>query len=92
MGDATLIVAGDIKKDEVLKKITELFGPIIGLKEEWASQGATAGELDMSVYTYRDHVSGSIPVSTGWIGGPPARITEETDAVVVVVTVKSSRR
>jgi len=25
---ATLIVAGDIKKDEVLKKITELFGPI----------------------------------------------------------------
>lgn len=25
---ATLIVAGDIKKDEVLKKVTELFGPI----------------------------------------------------------------
>jgi len=26
--NATLIVAGDIKKDEVLKKVTELFGPI----------------------------------------------------------------
>lgn len=26
--NATLIVAGDIKKDEVLKKITEVFGPI----------------------------------------------------------------
>ena len=32
---------------------TEIFGPIIGLKEEWEEQGATAAELDFSAFRYR---------------------------------------
>ena len=31
----------------------ELFGPIIGLKEEWEAQGATPEELDFSAFRYR---------------------------------------
>ncbi len=62
---------------------TELFGPLIGLKEEWAAQGATPEELDMSLYTYRDHVSGFVPVSTGWMGGPAPMILEETEAHII---------
>jgi len=58
---------------------TELFGPIVGLKQEWAAQGATPQELDMSAFRYRRHMSGSVPVSTGWIGGPPSQILEETE-------------
>ncbi|HUS57307.1 MAG TPA: hypothetical protein VM141_01535 [Planctomycetota bacterium] len=29
---------------------TEIFGPLLGLKEEWAAQGASAAELDMSAW------------------------------------------
>lgn len=62
---------------------TEIFGPIIGLKEEWAAQGASAAELDMSAFAYRRHMNGAVPVSTGFIGGPPEQILEETDEYVL---------
>ena len=29
---------------------TEIFGPIVGLKEEWLEQGATPEELDFSAF------------------------------------------
>ena len=37
---------------------TELFGPLIGLEEEWRAQGASAEELDLSAFDfyYVDHV------------------------------------
>ncbi len=58
---------------------TEIFGPLIGLKEEWADQGATPGELDLTAFSYRAPMRGGIPVNTGWIGGEPEQILEETD-------------
>jgi uroporphyrinogen-III decarboxylase len=58
---------------------TEIFGPLIGLKEEWAAQGATPEELDLSAYKFRAPMRAGIPVSTGWIGGEPEVILEETD-------------
>lgn len=58
---------------------TEIFGPIIGLKEEWEEQGATPEELDFSAFRYRDVQRGGVPVSTGWIGGPPTVVLEETE-------------
>ena len=58
---------------------TEIFGPIIGLKEEWEEQGATPEELDFSAFRYRDGQRGGVPVSTGWVGGPPAVVLEETE-------------
>ena len=62
---------------------TELFGPIVGLKEEWAAQGATPEELDMSCYRYRRHMNGGVPVSTGYRGGVAPEILEETDEYVI---------
>jgi len=61
----------------------ELFGPIVGLKEEWVAQGATPEELDMSCYRYRRHMNGSVPVSTGMIGGDKPEIVEETDEYII---------
>jgi uroporphyrinogen-III decarboxylase len=57
---------------------TELFGPIIGLKEEWEAQGATPAELDFSAFRYRCHESGGVPVNTWFRGGRPEEVIEET--------------
>ena len=61
---------------------TEIFGPIVGLKEEWAAQGATPQELDMSAFRYRQALNGSIPVNTGWLGGQE-EILEETPEHII---------
>ena len=58
---------------------TEIFGPLIGLKEEWAAQGATPEELDLSAFKYRAPMRARIPANTGWIGGEPEVVLEETD-------------
>lgn len=58
---------------------TEIFGPIIGLKEEWEEQGATPEELDFSAFPYRCEARGSIPVRTGRCGGHPEVLLDETD-------------
>ncbi|MDY7011792.1 MAG: hypothetical protein SVV80_13730, partial [Planctomycetota bacterium] len=47
----------------------EIFGPMPGLKEEWAEQGASPGELDFSAFRYRRAMEGYVPVNTGWMGG-----------------------
>lgn len=57
---------------------TELFGPLVGLKEEWEEQGATPQELDFSAFRYRCPMTAAIPVSTGWLGGAPRVTLEET--------------
>ncbi|HUT60436.1 MAG TPA: uroporphyrinogen decarboxylase family protein [Phycisphaerae bacterium] len=63
---------------------TEIFGPIVGLKEEWAAQGASAAELDFSAFRYRDGEFGTVPVQTNWLGGEE-RILEETDEHVLAL-------
>jgi len=62
---------------------TEIFGPMPGLKEEWAAQGATPEELDLSAFRYRRPMNGGVPVSTGWLGGRQEEILEETDDMVI---------
>ncbi len=57
---------------------TEPFGPLLGLKEEWAAQGAAPEELDMSAFRYRRPQYGHVPVNTGWHGGPEEEILETT--------------
>lgn len=61
----------------------ELFGPLIGLEEEWRRQGATEDEINMSAFDW-DYV----PVvqcggQTGVFGGLPERILEDTDEHVI---------
>jgi hypothetical protein len=58
---------------------TEIFGPIIGLKEEWEEQGATPEELNFSAFTYRCEMRGRIPVQTGRLGGHKPYVIEETE-------------
>ena len=59
---------------------TEIFGPILGLKEEWEEQGATPEELDFSAFTYRCEARGSVPVNTGRNGGYPERVLQKRAA------------
>ena len=61
----------------------ELFGPLIGLEQEWRSQGASENELDMTAFDW-DYV----PVvdcggNTGLFGGQEKRIIEETDEHII---------
>lgn len=58
---------------------TEIFGPLLGLKEEWEEQGATPAELDFSAFAYRCEARGGVPVNTGRNGGYPDELMEETD-------------
>lgn len=58
---------------------TEIFGPILGLKEEWEEQGATPNELDFSAFAYRCEARGHVPVETGLDGGYPEVLIEETE-------------
>ncbi len=62
---------------------TEIFGPIIGLKEEWEEQGATPEELDFSAFRYRAPLKAGVPVNTGQHGGFPEETLEETDDYVI---------
>jgi len=64
---------------------TELFGPLIGLKEEWAEQGASAEELNLSAFRYRCPMRGHIPVNTGWIGGRSPQTLEETEEYRIII-------
>jgi len=58
---------------------TEIFGPIIGLKEEWEEQGATPEELDFSAFRYRCEARGRVPVNTGRQGGYKPYVIKETE-------------
>lgn len=58
---------------------TEIFGPLIGLKEEWEEQGATPEELDFSAFTYRCEARAHVPINTGRNGGYPEELIEETE-------------
>ena len=58
---------------------TEIFGPIIGLKEEWEAQGATPAELDFSAFNYRCEQRDYVPVNTGWLGGGAGEVLQDTD-------------
>ena len=62
---------------------TEIFGPIIGLKEEWEEQGATPEELDFSAFKYRFEARGGVPVNTGRMGGYPTEVIEETEEYTI---------
>lgn len=63
---------------------TEIFGPLIGLKEEWAEQGAAPEELDLSAFEFRSPMKAGIAVNTGWIGGGPEQVLEENDAFTIM--------
>ncbi len=62
---------------------TEIFGPIIGLKEEWADQGATPEELDFSAFEYRCPRGARVAVNVGFMGGPDEVVLDENDEYTI---------
>lgn len=62
---------------------TEIFGPLVGLPDEWRAQGASPDEIDLSAFRYRAPQNAGVRVSTGWRGGPQPRILEETQDAVI---------
>jgi len=58
---------------------TEIFGPMVGLKDEWRAQGATEAELDLSAFRYRRPMVAGVAVNTGFLGGCAEELLEETD-------------
>jgi len=62
---------------------TEIFGPIIGLKEEWEDQNATEGELDFSAYTFRQPLFFEFPVITGRLGESELTLVEENEEYII---------
>lgn len=60
---------------------TELFGPLIGLKEEWEEQGASPEELDFSAFRYRAPLLAGVAVHTGRNGATQTVIEETAETV-----------
>jgi hypothetical protein len=83
----------EVRREEYLDYMTfqargrplfsEIFGPLVGLKEEWRAQGATPEELDLSAFPFRRAQPHGVRVNTGWMGGPTPEILSETDESVV---------
>ena len=79
----------EVFRDELLDFMTfrsnerplfdEIFGPLLGLKEEWLEQGATPEELDFSAFRYRCPARGYLSVKTGVVSGLATTVLEETD-------------
>ncbi|MDR3711122.1 MAG: uroporphyrinogen decarboxylase family protein [Capsulimonadaceae bacterium] len=62
---------------------TEIFGPLLGLKEEWRAQGATEAEIDMSAFRYRRPKTAGIAVNAGLVDALPEAILSEDDDYLV---------
>ncbi|MFP4055000.1 MAG: uroporphyrinogen decarboxylase family protein [Phycisphaerae bacterium] len=63
--------------------LTELFGPLVGLPEEWRRQGATEGELDFSAFRYRQPIYGWLPCWCGPIDLPATEILREDEEEIL---------
>ena len=57
----------------------EIFGPLIGLDEEWRAQGASDDELALTAYGFDSVKRFRVPVNCGFINGQERQILEDTD-------------
>ena len=83
----------NVRREEYLDHMTfranerpifdEIWGPLVGLKEEWAAQGASPAELEMSAFPYRRALMAGVRVSAGYIGGCEPALLEETDDYII---------
>lgn len=70
-------------KDSKRPMFVELFGPLIGLDEEWKNQGASEDEINMKAFDW-DYVSAvSCGGNTDVFGGLETRLEEETDEYII---------
>lgn len=63
----------------------ELFGPLIGLEEEWIEQGATKEEVDLTAFDY-DYVDlADCGGKTGIFGGVKPRVIEDNSEYTISI-------
>ena len=70
---------------------TEIFGLLVGLREEWIEQGASPEELDLSAFHYRAPMKGVVPVNTGWLGGEPKVVLEDGPDYIITRDARGRR-
>jgi uroporphyrinogen-III decarboxylase len=61
----------------------ELFGPLVGLEEEWRAQGASEAEIDMTAFGFDYVRRQGVHVRTGMMGGFEEVTLEETPEYVI---------
>lgn len=61
----------------------ELFGPLVGLEEEWLAQGASQDEVDMVAFDWDYVPVVSCGGNTGLHGGDERVVLEETDRHII---------
>lgn len=87
--DFTLVdESSTVRLDRVLSSIetelsawglTELFGPLVGLEDEWRTQGASDAEIELVAFGF-DHVRRHrVAVAPGFWPSEPEELLEETD-------------
>lgn len=63
--------------------LVELFGPLVGLEEEWRAQGATPAELDLTAFDFDYVERAGVAVNVGQLGGLEAMVVEETTEYII---------
>lgn len=58
--------------------LVELFGPLVGLEEEWKAQGATEDELNLTAFGFHHLRKHHVGVNTNFLGGFPEAVLEDT--------------
>lgn len=83
----------EVLRDEYLAYMTfqhaerplfvELFGPLVGLEDEWRRQGASEEEVALSAFGFDCVRRQGVPVNTGLLGGFEPAVLEETPEYVI---------
>ena len=61
----------------------EMFGPLVGLEDEWRAQGASPGELDLTAFGFDFVRVHHVWANTGLAGGFEAKVIEDTPEHVI---------
>ena len=64
---------------------TELFGPLIGLEEEWRAQGATEDELSLKAFGWDSVKYAWLPFDSGARSGITPRVLEERGDLTIAI-------
>ncbi|MFW5689943.1 MAG: uroporphyrinogen decarboxylase family protein [Spirochaetota bacterium] len=64
--------------------LVELFGPLVGLEDEWRAQGASDDEVELVAFGFDYVRRHAIAVESGFWPGEPEELIEETDETRIV--------
>lgn len=76
-----LITFGEVKR----QMFCELFGPLIGLEEEWRKQGASEDEIKLTGFDFDFVKTVHCGGNTGIMGGFEPRVIEETNEHIISI-------